>query len=361
MGVHEVRRKLADGTTVFYRYAWRGGPRIHADPDTHEYLVEYAKLTRDREESKRDGLLPGLIYVYRQSAAYTKLSDATKRSYDAAIDEIEAEFVEFPISAISQRGARSTFLEWRDQFLDTPRKADMLITVLARILSVAHDRELIERNPLEKVEKLSAGTRRDTIWTDAQVAKFKAVAGPKLALAIDLARWTGQRQGDLLALTWSAYDGTHISLRQSKTGRQVRVKVSGELKAVLDSTPREAATILTTARGTPARGADGQRRSVVRSWTSDGFRASWAKACDKAGIEGVTFHDLRGTFVTLAYRNGASIKEVAEVTGHSERDAEAIIRRHYLAGDAAVTKLERRNVSALDSVKQINPRKTGEA
>lgn len=358
MGVHEVKRRLANGTVAIYRYAWRGGPRMHAEPDTHEFLVEYTRLTRDREEAKRDGFLPGLVYVYRQSAAYTKLSDATKRSYDAAIDQIEAEFVDFPISAISQRGARSTFLEWRDKFLDTPRKADMLITVLARILSVARDRELVERNPLEKVEKISAGTRRDAIWTDDQVAKFKAKAGKKLSLAIDLARWTGQRQGDLLALTWSAYDGTHISLRQSKTGRQVRIKVSGELKAVLDSTPREAATILTTARGTPARGADGQRRSIARSWTSDGFRASWGKACDKAGIEGVTFHDLRGTFVTLAYRNGASIKEIAEVTGHSERDAEAIIRKHYLAGDAAVTKLERRNVVAPDSVKRGKDSKT---
>lgn len=351
MGVHEVKRRLADGSMSIYRYAWRGGPRIYAEPDTDEFLVEYLKLTRDRPEAKREGFLPGLIYVYRQSAAYTKLSDATKRSYDAAIDLIEAEFAEFPVTAISQRGARSTFLEWRDEFLDTPRKADMLITVLARILSVARDRELVDRNPLEKVEKISAGTRRDAIWTDDQVAKFKAKAGAKLSLAIDLARWTGQRQGDLLALTWSAYDGTHISLRQSKTGRQVRIKVSGELKAVLDSTPREAATILTTARGTPARGADGQRRSIARSWTSDGFRASWGKACDKAKIEGVTFHDLRGTFVTLAYRNGASIKEIAEVTGHSERDAEAIIRKHYLAGDAAVTKLERRNVSAPVSVK----------
>lgn len=351
MGVHEVRRKLADGSVAFYRYAWRGGPRIRAEPDTHEFLVEYTRLTRDREEAKREGFLPGLIYVYRQSAAYTKLSGATKRSYDAAIDQIEAEFVDFPTTAISQRGARSTFLEWRDQFLETPRKADMLITVLARILSVARDRELIERNPLEKVEKISAGTRRETIWTDEQVAKFKAKAGAKLSVAIDLARWTGQRQGDLLALTWSAYDGTHISLRQSKTGRQVRIKVSGELKAVLDSTPREAATILTTTRGTPARGADGQRRSVARSWTGDGFRASWAKACVKAKVEGVTFHDLRGTFVTLAYRNGASIKEIAEVTGHSERDAESIIRKHYLAGDAAVTKLERRNASAPVRVK----------
>lgn len=47
-----------------------------------------------------------------------------------------------------------------------------------------------------------------------------AVASEELKLALVLALWTGQRQGDLLRLPWSLYDGTHIRLRQSKTGRR---------------------------------------------------------------------------------------------------------------------------------------------
>lgn len=348
MGVHEVRRRLASGEIAVYRYAWRGGPRIHAEPDTHEYLVEYAKLTRDRPEAKQEGFLPGLIYAYRQSAAYTALSDRTRKDYDWAIDAIEAEFVDLPVPAISQRGSRAMFLEWRDGFAETPRKADLFLTVLARILSFAADRELIDRNPLERAGKLSTGSRRDAIWTDAQTRAFLAKASPALSLALELARWTGQRQGDLLKLTWSAYDGQHISLRQSKTGKFVRVRVADDLKARLDAEKRHAVTILTSERG-------------KRPWTENGFRASWAKARDRAGVTGVTFHDLRGTFVTLAHRSGASIKEIAEITGHSERDAEAIIRKHYLAGDSAVTKLEARNRSASDRVKDRSDCKTPES
>jgi integrase len=61
-----------------------------------------------------------------------------------------------------------------------------------------------------------------------------------------------------------------------------------------------------------------------------------------AGITGKTFHDLRGTFVTLAHRNGSSIKEIAEITGHSEKDAEKIIKKHYLVSSAAVESIENR-------------------
>lgn len=157
--------------------------------------------------------------------------------------------------------------------------------------------------------------------------EIKPAAEP-LVRALMLAIWTGQRQGDLLKLTWKAYDGHSIYLRQSKTGAHVRMKVSEELKSYLDGVPRgNSVTILTNGQGQP--------------WAT-GFKSSWRKAVEKAGIEGKTFHDLRGTFVTLAYRNGASIKEIAEVSGHSEKDAEGIIRKHYLVSSAAVESIENR-------------------
>jgi integrase len=52
-------------------------------------------------------------------------------------------------------------------------------------------------------------------------------------------------------------------------------------------------------------------------WTSDGFRASWGKACKLAGIVGVTFHDLRGTAVTRLALAGCTEAEIATITGSS--------------------------------------------
>ena len=57
-------------------------------------------------------------------------------------------------------------------------------------------------------------------------------------LAMLLASDTGQRQGDLLRLPWSSYDGTVIKLRQGKTGAYVSIPVADALKAALDAAPR---------------------------------------------------------------------------------------------------------------------------
>ena len=99
-----------------------------------------------------------------------------------------------------------------------------------------------------------------------------------------MALWTGQRQGDLLRLPWSAYDGRTIRLKQSKTGARVTIPVGAPLKAALDAAERRSPIILLTIDGKP--------------WTEDGFRSSFAKARIKAQIRDVTFNDLRGTAVT---------------------------------------------------------------
>jgi integrase len=87
--------------------------------------------------------------------------------------------------------------------------------------------------------------------------------------------------------------------------------------------------------------------SEGQPWTADGFRSSWRKACAKAGIVELTFHDLRGSFVTRAAILGSSEPEIAYVTGLKTGDVRSILDAHYLhrdraLGDSAIRKLERR-------------------
>jgi integrase len=185
--------------------------------------------------------------------------------------------------------------------------------VSARVLSVAKDRGRIPVNPCERGGRLCEVDR------------------------------TGQKQGDLLRLAWSAYDGKHIRLRQSKTGRAVVIPVGFGLKEILDRTPKRSPTILTNSYGAP--------------WTSDGFRTSWGKLREKAGVSGLTFHDLRGSAVVHLALAGASVPEIATFTGHSLAAVESILDRHYLGRDVklaenAVKKLER-NERRTNSTKRL--------
>jgi integrase len=102
--------------------------------------------------------------------------------------------------------------------------------VLARVLSWALDRGIVAANPCTHGGRLYRGSRAEKIWTEADEAAFLERAPAHLHLPLLLALWTGQRQGDLLRLPWSAYDGKHIRLRQSKTGRRVVIRVGAPLK-----------------------------------------------------------------------------------------------------------------------------------
>jgi integrase len=111
------------------------------------------------------------------------------------------------------------------------------------------------------------------------------------------------------------------------------VPVGQPLKALLDRTERRGPIVLTNTYGRP--------------WTSDGFRTSWGKACAKAGVKHLTFHDLRGSAVVRLALAEATVPQIATFSGHSLKDVEAILDAHYLGRDvklaeAAVEKLEKR-------------------
>jgi integrase len=335
-GINSNTKRLADGTTRTYWYAWKGGPPLLGQPGSPEFIASYNEAVARKVAPPTDKLL-GLLQRYQASEDFTGLADSTRRSYVALIVRIEKEFADFPLAALTDRRTRGVFKAWRDRIAATSgrRQADYAWTVLARVFSWGLDRGLIEDNPCKRGGRLYRSKRIDSVWTAADEALFLERAPTHLHLPLLLALWTGQRQGDLLRLPWSAYDGTHIRLRQSKTGQRVSILVGAPLKAALDAAPRRSTIILVNSDGKP--------------WTSDGFRASWRKACQAAGVVGVTFHDTRGTAVTRLAAVGATVPEIAAITGHSLRDVHAILDGHYLAhdptiGESAIRKLESRSI-----------------
>ncbi len=332
-GLNRVTRRLADGRTVTYWYAWKGGPSLRGEPGSPEFVASYNEAVARRVRPPT-GVLLSIVQGYQASEDFRQLAERTRSDYVKQIKIIEGKFSDFPLSALADRRTRAEFMAWRDKLADSSRRqADYAWTVLARVLSWALNRGLITTNPCQKGGRIYRGSRADKVWTDDDKTRFLKTAPEHLHLALLLALWTGQRQGDLLRLTWTQYDGRVIRLRQSKTGVRIVVPVGAPLKAALDAIGGREGPILRTSDGA--------------AWTPDGFRASWGKACSKAGIVGVTFNDLRGTAVTQLALAECTEAEIATITGHSLRDVRSILDAHYLHRDPAlaenaIRKLERR-------------------
>jgi integrase len=322
-GINRRRKQLADGSFRTYYWAWKGGPPLTGEYGSPEFIASYMEACATKI-APPTGVLQALLFRFQESAEFQHgIEERTRRDYIKQIKRIEQAFGDFPIKGINDPRATSIFLEWRDKLAQTSlRQADYAYGTLSRVLSWALKRRLITTNPCAGGGKLYHGSRANKIWHDEEVSRFLRTAPPYLRLAMLLAINTGQRQGDLLRLPWSAYDGTVIKLRQRKTGAYVPIPVADALKDALDTAPRRSPIMLTNSDHKP--------------WSESGFQGAWGKAVMRAGIRGLTFHDLRGTAVVTLARAGCNEVEIYSITGHKPGDVQAILTAHYLPRDAEV-------------------------
>src|SRR5215471_9812449 len=100
-------------------------------------------------------------------------------------------------------------------------------------------------------KRLYSSDRAAIIWTESDIAQFKAACRPEFAWAIDLATHTGLRLGDLLRLSWS-HVGEHtieISTGNSNHRQTAVIPLYDGLRAVLSRIPKRSTTILTNSFG----------------------------------------------------------------------------------------------------------------
>ncbi|NGO63909.1 tyrosine-type recombinase/integrase [Rhizobium daejeonense] len=345
-GLMKVKKILASGKTIYYCYAWRGGPLLKTksgepmQPGDPMIVKAFAEATKDRHIDPTE-TLNAIIAEYRGSTDFTGLAEKTRKEYDRYIDKIRDKFGKTPFFMLDDPRYRGELKKWRDTMADKPRTADYAWTTLARLLSFGKDRGKLKINIAEKGGRLYESDRADKIWTDPLLDRILAELSIEMKAGVIMGLCTGQRKSDLLKAPKTDYDGKSIKVKQGKRGARVKVPAIKQLRDALDelskrqaeyNTEVTAATLLTSSNGTP--------------WTSDGFDTAWQRAMKKANIEeDLTFHDLRGTAVTRLAIAGCSIPQIASITGHSLRDVETILDAHYLGGKAelaeqAMTKLE---------------------
>jgi len=133
-----------------------------------------------------------------------------------------------------------------------------------------------------------------------------------LRAAILLGLDAGLRKKEILTLEWDDVDfkGERLEVQSHHTKTQ-RGRTVPLMKR-----------ILAELRALPNYGGSG------RIFPFGDFKRSWATALRLAEIEGLTFHDLRSTFITRAIRRGVPLAVVSKLAGHSSI---ATTQKHYVS------------------------------
>lgn len=165
--------------------------------------------------------------------------------------------------------------------------------------------ELVNPVPLIRKPRLPKGRdRRLERLEEERLLAACAKTNPELADIVTFAIETAMRQGEILGMTWGCIDWKNhtVFLADTKNGESRVVPLSEKAEAVLQR----------------QRGRVDQPSALrgVWSYTGDGFRASFFKSVKKAGIEGLTFHDLRHEATSRLVEKGLPIMTVQAITGH---------------------------------------------
>lgn len=339
-GLYHTWWTRADKSRVYYYYAWKGGPRIWSGeklpiviPPDHPVVEAFHEAHKNAEAQRPDGFVSGLIEQFERSTDFLAMAETTRYQWSRWLRRIDDRFGEMEIAALDDRGVRTEFKTWRDEYADRPRSADYAMQVLSRLLAYAKETGKIDFNRAAGIRRLSRSNQRaELIWTEEDIAR--AVAHPKTepetALAIELAALCGLRRSDLIALRWDQIDDIEIVIPASKTRaeRDARIPILAQTRLLLERIPQRSVCILTAPNGKP--------------WKPSYLTQRVHAAAARANVDR-KLHDLRGTFVTRLIIAGLSDAEIADITSWTVK-AVSRMRRTYVSrravNKAIVVRLE---------------------
>lgn len=221
-------------------------------------MLSYAEAEKALKARHSGDTSNGLIREFTGSIEFeTKLSAATQREYKRMLTKSEAEFSDMPREVLNDPGVRKEFLDWRAKVARSSgeREADNRLSIVSAMLTWAVDNVRLDVNQIKGFKRLYHSDRSHVIWLPEHIEAFMKVAPVELQRALIIALHTGQRQGDILRLPWSAYDGTAITLRQGKNARNgrpapvVTIPCTKALRRMLDGMHRASPLILITKTG----------------------------------------------------------------------------------------------------------------
>jgi hypothetical protein len=124
-GIDTAVKRLADGSTRTYYYAWRGGPRLIGEPGTPDFVASYNEAVVTRPTRRTGKTLEALVDAYLDSQDFATKRDRTRDDYRKIARRIVTDFGDMPLSLLADKRVRGELLQWRDNLAKrSPRQAD---------------------------------------------------------------------------------------------------------------------------------------------------------------------------------------------------------------------------------------------
>jgi integrase len=309
---HYIRRK------GYPRTALPGTPWSPTFMAAYEEALAQQDVTPAEVAGVKPGTLRALAVSYFASPAFSTLSDASKISYRGALERFcktkDANgnlYGDKPLAGLD----RAIIVKILAARADRPRVANRLRVMLAIIMRHAVEQGLRKDNPVREIKPFRIKSKGHHSWTEAEIAQFEArwPIGLRERLAIALLLYTGQRgRSDVTRMGRQHLVDTNdpdvpsgklIRITQQKTGADLVIPVHVNLLRVIEQTPADHLTLLTTRYGKP--------------FASSSFGNWFRDACRAAGLRHCNAHGLRKANARRIADAGGSEHEIASVTGHT--------------------------------------------
>jgi integrase len=228
----------------------------------------------------------------------------------------------------------------------SPQTVTLIGAVLKKAIKYAVDVDgLIAVNPVSRVPLPKGKGTIPTPWSIQELNTFLDVArSHRLFFFFRLSAFTGARRGELLALKWSDFDGTAITISKNRlmAGNQVieqnstKGGTNGQRRVPLD---RETIELFNVHRVNQLK----ERMALGENWQETGYvfvqenglplyphtpSDLFKKLLNKAGLRPTRLHDQRHLHATELLRLGEPLHVVANRLGHRDAMVTATIYAH---------------------------------
>jgi len=265
----------------------------------------------------KPGTVNAAIISYYNSGAFQTLAAETQRSRRGILERFRAEHGDKRI-ALLERIHIDRMVAAKAA---TPSAARNFLKVLKALMAHCVANHIRDDDPTHGVKSAKIKTEGYATWSEHHVAAFEArhPIGSRARLALALLLFTGQRRSDVVRLGRQHVRNGVITVRQQKTGATLAIPVHPVLQSVLDATPSDHLTFLTTRDGSP--------------FSPAGFGNLFREWCNETGLpRGLSAHGLRKACCTRLAEAGCSEKQIAAISGHTSLGE---VARYTRAADQA--------------------------